>query len=50
MLSARIFRNGNSQDKLIAAHAIALGVTLVTDNERDFAAYPNLIIENWLKH
>jgi tRNA(fMet)-specific endonuclease VapC len=36
-------------DKLIAAHAIALGVILVTNNERDFAAYPDLRIENWLK-
>jgi len=37
-------------DKLIAAHAIALGATLVTNNERDFAPYPGLIVENWLKH
>lgn len=37
-------------DKLIAAHAIALGATLVTNNERDFVAYPALIIENWMKH
>lgn len=35
-------------DKLIAAHAIALGVTLVTNNERDFADYPSLTVENWL--
>ena len=37
-------------DKLIAAHAIALGATLVTNNERDFAVYPLLAVENWLKH
>ena len=37
-------------DKLIAAHAIALGATLVTNNERDFAAYPSLVVENWMKH
>lgn len=37
-------------DKLIAAHAIALGATLVTNNERDFAVYPSLSVENWLKH
>ena len=36
-------------DKLIAAHAIALGATLVTNNERDFAAYPSLTVENWLQ-
>lgn len=35
-------------DKLIAAHAISLKVRLVTNNERDFAKYPGLIIENWL--
>ena len=37
-------------DKLIAAHAIALGATLVTNNERDFVVYPSLVVENWLKH
>jgi predicted nucleic acid-binding protein len=31
-----------------AAHAIALGATLVTNNERDFAAYPLLKVENWM--
>jgi tRNA(fMet)-specific endonuclease VapC len=35
-------------DKLIAGHAVALGITLVTNNERDFAAYPGLLVENWL--
>lgn len=35
-------------DKLIAAHAVSLGVTLVTNNERDFARYPDLVTENWL--
>lgn len=35
-------------DKLIAAHAIALNAILVTNNERDFARYPGLNIENWL--
>ena len=41
-------RKKNHLDKLIAAHAVALDVTLVTYNERDFAAYPGLKIENWL--
>ena len=35
-------------DKLIAAHALALGVTVVTNNEKDFAKYPGVAIENWL--
>ena len=43
-------RKSDHLDKLIAAHAIALGATLVTNNERDFVAYPALIIENWMKH
>jgi tRNA(fMet)-specific endonuclease VapC len=36
-------------DKLIAAHAVALGVTLVTSNLGDFARYPGVVAENWLK-
>lgn len=35
-------------DKLIAAHAVALGAILVTNSVRDFARYPGLRIENWL--
>jgi tRNA(fMet)-specific endonuclease VapC len=35
-------------DKLIAAHAAALDVTLVTNNEADFAGYPGLRVENWV--
>jgi tRNA(fMet)-specific endonuclease VapC len=41
-------RKKDQLDKLIAAHAGSLNVTLVTNNERDFAAYPGLKIENWL--
>ena len=41
-------RKKDHLDKLIAAHAISLNVVLVTNNERDFAAYPGLRIENWL--
>ena len=37
-------------DKLIASHAIALGATLVTNNECDFTAYPSLTVENWMHH
>ena len=35
-------------DKLIAAHALALGVTLVTNNPADIQPYADLRIENWL--
>ena len=41
-------RKRDQLDKLIAAHAVSLNITLVTNNERDFAAYPGLKIENWL--
>ncbi len=34
-------------DRLIAGHALALGLTLVTNNERDFADVRGLRIENW---
>ncbi|WP_426164697.1 type II toxin-antitoxin system VapC family toxin [Sandarakinorhabdus sp. DWP1-3-1] len=34
-------------DRLIAAHALALGVTLVTANPRDFADVPGLQVEDW---
>ena len=36
-----------SYDHLIAAHALALGLTLVTDNEKHFADVPGLKVENW---
>ncbi|MEY3747984.1 MAG: hypothetical protein RL194_1443 [Pseudomonadota bacterium] len=35
-------------DKLIAAHALSLNAILVTNNEKDFAKYPGVAIENWL--
>ena len=35
-------------DKLVAAHALSLNVILVTNNEKDFAKYPGVAIENWL--
>jgi len=46
---ARIpFRRG-SFDRLLAAHAISLGVPLISRNERDFAGIPGLEVENWTK-
>ena len=36
-------------DLLIAAHAQALGLTLVTDNVREFNRVQGLNVENWLE-
>ncbi|MSO77516.1 MAG: type II toxin-antitoxin system VapC family toxin [Alphaproteobacteria bacterium] len=36
-------------DLLIAAQAMALGLTIVTDNEREFARIDGLPRENWLR-
>jgi tRNA(fMet)-specific endonuclease VapC len=35
-------------DLFIAAHALALGLTLITDNMREFSRVPGLWVENWL--
>jgi tRNA(fMet)-specific endonuclease VapC len=50
-LRARLERSGRpigANDLLVAAHALALGHTLVTDNEREFSRIDDLAIENWL--
>ncbi len=36
-------------DTLIAAHAVSLGVTLVTNNVREFERVPNLDLEDWTR-
>jgi tRNA(fMet)-specific endonuclease VapC len=41
-------RKKDHLDKLIAANAVSLDVVLVTHNERDFAIYPGVKLENWL--
>ena len=37
-------------DLLIATHALNLGLTVVTDNVREFTRVPNLKVENWLQN
>jgi len=41
-------RKRDALDKLIASHAVALGVALVTNNEADFVNYAGLLVENWV--
>lgn len=41
-------RNRDALDKLIASHALGLGVILVTNNEADFVNYAGLRVENWV--
>jgi len=37
-----------SMDMLIAAHALSLGVTLVTNNAKEFKRVPHLQVANWV--
>lgn len=37
-----------AMDLLIAAHALSLGVTLVTNNPREFGRVSGLQVENWV--
>lgn len=34
-------------DRLLAAHALSIGATVVTNNEADFADVAGLVVENW---
>ena len=52
LLRARLERAGRpigGNDLLIAAHAVTLGHTLVTDNDRELARIEDLARENWLR-
>lgn len=49
-IRAALERDGRpigAMDMLIAAHAVSEGVVLVTNNEREFARVPDLVVENW---
>ena len=51
-LRTRLERAGqpvSAHDMLIAAHALTLGLTMVTANVREFRRVPGLAVENWLE-
>ncbi|MCX6594462.1 MAG: type II toxin-antitoxin system VapC family toxin [Acidobacteria bacterium] len=51
-IRAKLEKRGESigpLDTLIAAHALALGLILVSDNTREFKRVPGLKVENWLR-
>ncbi|ANI80323.1 type II toxin-antitoxin system VapC family toxin [Sphingobium sp. EP60837] len=51
-LRAELERQGKpigGNDMFIAAHALALDATLVTDNAREFERVPGLRVKNWLR-
>jgi tRNA(fMet)-specific endonuclease VapC len=51
-LRAHLEKHGTpigSLDMLIAAHALSIACTLVTNNEKEFIRIPNLKIDNWVK-
>jgi tRNA(fMet)-specific endonuclease VapC len=45
----RIGQPIGANDLLIAAHALALDLTVVTDNEHEFSRIDGLRVENWLR-
>ncbi|NJD08735.1 MAG: type II toxin-antitoxin system VapC family toxin [Methylococcaceae bacterium] len=50
-IRATLEKSGKSidhNDLLIAAHARSLGLTLVTNNLREFERVPDLLVTNWL--
>lgn len=50
-IRAQLERDGTpigANDMFIAAHALALGCTLVSGNERELGRVPGLRVENWL--
>lgn len=52
MIRAHLKASGmmiGANDLFIAAHARSLGLTLVTNNTREFARVPKLKVENWTR-
>ncbi len=50
-IRAELYRTGQPigpYDMMIAGHARATGMILVTNNQREFARVPGLMLENWM--
>lgn len=50
LVAAALARRGEpigTFDTLLAAHALSLGLTVVTNNTRHFSRVPGLAVENW---
>ena len=50
LVAAALARRGKpigSFDTLVAAHALSLGLTVVTNNTKHFGRVPKLSVENW---
>ena len=51
VVAAALARRGKpigTLDTLMAAHALSLGLTVVTNNTRHFGRVPGLTVENWV--
>lgn len=50
LIGAALGRRGEpigALDTLVAAHALSLGLTVVTNNTKHFRRVPGLVVENW---
>jgi tRNA(fMet)-specific endonuclease VapC len=51
VISSHLERSGapiGAFDLLIAAHALSLGCTLISNNLHEFSRVPNLALANWV--
>ena len=49
IVAVKAKRTRDALDRLIAAHALSVDATLVTNNVADFRSYAGLRIENWIE-
>jgi tRNA(fMet)-specific endonuclease VapC len=52
LVAAALARRGEpigTFDTLLAAHALSLGLTVITNNTKHFSRVPGLALENWTR-